>query len=136
MRTIISTKKILFVLLALTISQSAIAEWISIGEGANSTNYLDPNRIESYSGVYQSIWILTDYKTTQQSNNVKTPFRSTISRFAVDCSRREIRLISGFWYSENMGKGGRVDSTNSQTPFTSAPPNSTAEILVTVACKK
>ena len=129
-------KKILFALLALTISQSAIAEWVEIGGGANSTTYFDPNRIESYSGIYQSIWSLIDYKDTQQRKDIKAPWRSTMMRWNVNCSTKESRTISGFWYSENMGKGEIVDSESKTGSFSSSPPNSVAESLINLACAK
>jgi len=129
-------KKILFALLALTISQSAIAEWVEIGGGVNSTVYYDPNRIESYSRVYQSIWSLMDYKTTQQRQGMKAPFRSNVSRWTVDCSTKESRIISGFWYSENMGKGDLVESESTPGSFSSSPPNSPSETLINLACAK
>jgi len=129
-------KKILSFLLALTISQPAMAQWVQIKEGTNTTGYYDPNRIESYDGIYQSIWLLLDYKTTQQNKAIMKPYRSQTDRFIVDCSKKEIRIISGFWYSGNMGRGGVVDSSDAHTSFASAPPNSLKEILMDLACKK
>jgi len=129
-------KKILFVLLALTISHSAIAEWVELGGGANSTIYFDPNRIEPYARVYQSIWSMVDFKTVQQRKDIKAPYRSTISRWNVDCSTKESRTISRFWYSENMGKGELVDSESKIGSFSSAPPSSFQEDLINIACKK
>ena len=129
-------KKILFVLLALTISHSAIAEWVPYGDVSNFTAYYDPSRIESYNGIYQSVWSLMDYKTNQQSKDIKAPYRSSIRRCIVDCSTKESRTISAFWYSASMGKGKLVDSESKGGSFSSAPPNSFQDDLIILACKK
>jgi hypothetical protein len=129
-------KKILFVLLALVVSQSAMAEWVDIGEGASGKSYYDPKRIEPYFGGYQSIWGLHDYDITQERKDIKAPYRSEVFRWNVDCQRKEFRAIAGFWYSENMGKGKLVDSESKTGSSESAPPNSVAEALVNLACAK
>ena len=129
-------KKLLFVLLALTISQSAMAQWVELGGDPSVRGYYDPSRIEPYSGLYQSIWTLQDLATTQSTKDTKKPFRSIVLRWNVDCSKKEIRVIGGFFYSENMGKGELVDSSSRQGSFESAPPNSYQESLVNLACKK
>jgi len=129
-------KKILFVLLSLTISHSAIAEWVELGGSDDATSYYDPNRIESYSGGYQSIWALRDYKTTQRRKDIKAPFRSNVIRVIVDCTRKESKVISAFGYSQNMGRGELVDSDSVTGSFSSAPPNSVKEALIDLACRK
>jgi len=47
-----------------------------------------------------------------------------------------LRLISGFWYSNNMEKGTIFDSANSPTAFSSPPPDFVYEVLINLACKK
>jgi hypothetical protein len=129
-------KKFLFVLLALTICQPAMAQWVEIGGSSTSRIYYDPTRIEPYSVIYQSIWSLADYNAIQRHRGIDKPYRSAVNRNIVDCSRKEMRIISSFAYSENMGKGELAGSENRPASFTSAPPNSVSEVLIDLACKK
>jgi hypothetical protein len=129
-------KKILFVLFALMVSQPAMAQWVEMGGDSSARRYYDPSRIESYSGIYQSIWTLEDISTTQSPKGIKKPFRSIVFRWNVDCSTKEIRVIGAFFYSENMGKGELVDSSSRQRSFESSPPNSIGEKIANLACKK
>ena len=129
-------KKLLFVLFALMVSQPAMAQWVQMGEGSSSRQYYDPTRIESYSGIYQSIWGLNDYNAIQENRRVKKSYRSSVARWVVDCSRKEIKEIGAFWYSENMGKGELVDSNTRQGIFESAPPNSALDTIINLACRK
>jgi hypothetical protein len=129
-------KKILFVLIALMVSQPSRAEWVEMASAPSILAYYDPSKIESYDRKYKTIWMLVDFNTTQKDLIIKKPFRSNVARWVVDCSRKEARVIASFWYSENMGKGEMVESVNSPGQFSLAPPNSFQDRLTKLACKK
>jgi hypothetical protein len=130
-------KKILFVLFALMVNQPAMAQWVEFGGDLSVRAYYDPSRIESYAGVYKSTWVLTDYGTIQREQFSKAPFQSSVVRWIVDCSKKESKVIAGYWYSEKGGKGEIVHSESSdRISFESAPPNSYQDSLINLACAK
>jgi hypothetical protein len=130
-------KKLLFVLLALTISQSAMAQWVEIGGDSSVRLYYDPSQIYSYARVYKSTWVLTDYGTIQRKQFSKAPFQSLLVRWIIDCSKTESKITAGYWYSEKGGKGEIVHSESSDRgSFESAPPDSYQDRVINLVCKK
>ena len=130
-------KKILFILLALTISQPAMASWEKVGGGSYGQSYIDITRIEKYNYLYQSIWTLQDLNSVNQTASSKKPYRSVVSRLVVDCTKKQSTIIALYFYPEPMGKGEIVESAEfPPIRFESSPPNSVAESYHTLACLK
>ena len=130
-------KKILFVLLALTISHSAIAYWFDIGGAPGRRTYADPERIENYGSSTRSIYTLTDFVNVQNREYLQKPFQSQVSKWVVSCRRYELQVITTYFFSGPMGNGVLVgQSEDGPTPFQAPYPGSTLEAVVDLACTK
>ena len=95
-------KKLLFTLMLVVVSGSAVAEWIPVSENYIFSLYSDPTTI-SKSGNIVKMLRLTDFKTAQGSTG--TQYLSTKRQDEYDCVKKQRRIVYVTAYSENMGAG-------------------------------
>jgi len=113
---------------------TAHAEWKLNGYNDNLDSYIDYSRIQT-EGRYKSMWVLTDYKSTQTLQGKQ--YKSTIAKSVYDCQASKSQLVSGYDYSEQMGNGAVVNSANFQmkeSDWEYFPPNSIGDGLINIAC--
>lgn len=105
--------KKLMILMLLLGSTNTIAEW----------TYLDKNTSGGYktyvnlkslikNGNKVKMWRLNDFKSIQIFPDDNTKYLSSISRDEYDCVEETLRKLDFFWYSENMGHGQVVYSSD------------------------
>jgi hypothetical protein len=95
-------KKLLFSLILVVVSGSAMAEWIPVSKNFIFTLYSDPTSI-SKSGNMVKMLRLTDFKIAQGSTGTK--YLSTKRQDEYDCVKKQHRIIYVTAYSKNMEKG-------------------------------
>jgi hypothetical protein len=114
---------------------SAHGEWKFDFGYDNYDSYIDYSRIKT-EGRYKSMWDLEDLKSPKTGSSGKV-HKSSISKSLIDCQSSRIYLIAIYYYSEQMGKGGVVDSANYQikeSDWKYPPPNSLGEGFIKIAC--
>lgn len=124
-------KKLLFTLFAVFISNSAVAEWNYVGETEESTVFIDSATI-SKKGNMSKMWVMFDYKHGQGSQGFK--FLSRRDQFEFDCDEKLVRTLFVSVHSGNMGDGKSHIGDNPSLRWQPIPPETTAEVLRTLAC--
>jgi len=128
--------KLLTILMALTFSQSVLAEWTKVGESNKLYFYIDFSKIKK-ENQYISIWDLSDYKIPQTLNGKQ--FKSRIIKNVVDCNMSRNQTVAFYDYFEQMGKGEVVSSKSfsiRESDWDYPPPNSFRETAINIACER
>jgi len=116
--------RLLFLILALGIGESAYAEWVAVEKDYFNpelrTVYIDPDTI-SREGTLVTVWQLTDYKMMQGGVGFGSFMMSSHRFFSaktqkqVNCQNKRIRLLAYTEFLQHMGNGtasnGYVDPT-------------------------
>jgi hypothetical protein len=120
----LSMARLLSLILALVIGESASAEWVAVEKDYLNpelrTVYIDPDTI-SRDGTMVTVWQLTDYKMMQGGVGfgrfMMSPHRffSAKTQKQLDCEPKRIRLLEYIEFLHHMGTGpasrGYVDHT-------------------------
>ena len=123
--------RIILMLLLVTISRSAMAEWVRVDRGHDYTAYADIGTIRK-SGNKARMWILFDLDNAEMARNGKLR-RSMRMVFESDCQEGQIRHLNEIDNSGNMGIGEAVEShPNGNWIFYA--PGSINEALWKIAC--
>ena len=113
---------------------TAHAEW-KYFDGTNTFNsYIDYSRIKT-EGRYKSMWDLNDYESPQTFQGKQ--YKSSMTKRVVDCQASRYQYLAIFDYSEQMGNGEVVHSSNYQIAESSwrySPPNSIGDRFINIAC--
>jgi hypothetical protein len=119
-----------------TLSTSAVAEWIYVGENttAGVTVYADPATIRR-SGHIVRMWDLFDHKTEVVEGDNR--FLSQKGQQEYDCKEERTRPIYFISYAGNMANG-KVVYTNDASPAKWRPvsPGTLSEAIWKFACGK
>lgn len=131
-------RSVLALLLAV-VSNGAVADWVRVGnnETENLIIFANPDTIHR-TGNKVSMWNLLDFSAIQRSaGSTDFPginYLSVEAWHEYDCEKDQQRILSYYWYSENMGKGKLVFSDETAEDWYPIYPNSTKEILLKYAC--
>ena len=106
--------RVLVLILALVISESAYAEWVAVEKDyldpGLRTVYIAPDTI-SRDGTMVTVWQLTDHKMMQGGAGFgrfmmgSHRFFSTKTQKQLDCERKRIRLLTYIEFLDHMGTG-------------------------------
>ena len=133
----VAMAKLFLVLLLALACNSAMAEWVGIGRAKDGIGkfYANSSSVQRV-GSKVKLWALTDFSKTQKTPNGLKSYRSYKLRLEIDCKQSEIRNLGFIVYTENMGKGEIVLS--SERAFESEPiqKSSILEVMSEYACKK
>jgi len=113
---------------------TAHAEWKYFDSTNNYDSYIDYSRIKT-EGRYKSMWGLTDYNSPKTFEGKQ--YKSTIAKTVIDCQSSRSQIVAIFDYSEQMGNGKIVYSSNYQileSDWKYRPPNSIGDVLINIAC--
>lgn len=125
-------KSFLMMLLAVA-SNSAMAEWVSVGSNELTTIYVDQSTVKR-AGNMATMWHMTDFKTPQQDMGEK--YLSAKDQNEYDCKEMKSRRRASSQHSKNMGGGKVVYSDTYTSKWKPVPPDSGLEILWKFACLK
>ena len=127
-------RKIILVMLLAFVSNSAIAEWVEVGNIATSAIYADSSTI-SKDGNRVKMWTLDDFKTAKVWSG--KPFMSIKSQVEYDCKEKQTRLLFSSFFSGNISSGEPIVSSSNRHPeWSPALPGSINELMLEFACKK
>ena len=126
-------RKIILMILLAVVSNSAMAEWVSVANNENTTIYVDPATIQR-SGNMAKMWILTDFKTADK--DMGEAYLSMKDQNEYDCKEVKVRRRASSQHSKNMGGGKVVYSDSYTTRWKPVPPDSGIEIMWKFACLK
>jgi len=121
-------------LAVLTLSGTAVAEWVRVDESDIAVVYADPATIRSM-GSTARMWSLGDLKSPQEIRG--KPYLSQKILDEHDCKDRRYRALHLSQHSGQMGSG-TVVAVYSGDPgaWRPVPPGSTGEALWEFACRK
>ena len=115
---------------------TANAEWKLFGGSDTYDTYIDYSRIRT-EGRYKSTWSLSDYKSPNTFTGKQ--YKSMVFKVLIDCQSSRNHVVDVYFYSEQMGKGEIIYSTNNQikeSGWKSPPPNSIGDDLIKTVCKR
>jgi hypothetical protein len=128
-----TTKHVLLVLL-LTVSSGALAEWIPVATSLDYTAYVNPTTVRR-SGDMAKMWGMYDYKNAKAFG--KKQYLSTRSQIEYDCKEERLRNIFTTMSVGNLG-AGEVVYVSDGIPgnWTPISPGSVGATLWEIACGK
>jgi hypothetical protein len=132
----IEMKKLLNLIFLMMISTNAMAEWILLNSGDSYDTYADQKSARK-TGKIVKMFELMNYKSIQ--NDTDGAYLSDVIHHQYDCKNETHKLISVTHYSENMQQGksfGSIDFTKTSIEPSPIIPNTVAEELWKIACRK
>jgi hypothetical protein len=129
-------KRIYLAVLLLTATSLAWGEWdlVTSDEDDGSFFYVDTTTIRR-SGNVVKMWGLLSFKHKQIPKRGK-PYMSMMALGEYDCRNEHQRIAYLVSYSEVMGGGKVVSSTNPNAEWSPVVPNSNGTPLWEIACRK
>ena len=127
-------KKLLILLFSLLISFNSYGEWIYVTSDVDEVDYyyVDNESIIK-KGRYLYFWELDDYGASL----VKTAtVLSAKAYYEVNCQTKAYKILSDYYYSNQMGNGDLVHQSNvADTEWTYTAPGNIDEVLITFSCE-
>jgi hypothetical protein len=115
------------------ISTQAAAEWTLIQTNDDSNMYIDFDSIQK-SGDLVTVSTLNDYYVTQQKRELSSQWKELH-----DCKNKKFKALSINYYSENMGKGNIIETSNlieSETAWSNTVVYSIGELKTNIICSR
>lgn len=137
-------RKVFLMLLLATLNSSAMAEWVNAGTGTDGTNvYANPSTIRK-KGNKVKLWAMFDYKTPNTANTYPpSTYQSAKLQYEFDCEEEQYTTNAFYDYSENMGGGKVVFSSEMVVKMSvgvihwvPVMPDTLDNVLLNYACKK
>ena len=128
-------KKLLLTLILAVVSSSVLAEWVRVVTPLDErlTTYADPSTIRKSSSSVK-MWSMVDFKEAEEIKN-GIYVRSVKRQIEYDCKDEKKRLLLGELFSENMG-GGEIISTSEMGDWMPALQGTGNMKLWNIACGK
>lgn len=127
-------QKTILMMLLVVWSNNSIAEWVKVASSERGTYYINPSSIRS-KGNKIKMWRLTDLNEAKRDANGNI-YISYLEQNEYNCKEEQFRPISFQNYSEHMAEGKMVYFNSDGAMWQPIPPDSVAEILLKIACKK
>jgi hypothetical protein len=96
-------KRFLLFLIAIILNGNALAGWMPIAENSRSIAYAD-TAIQR-AGDMIHIWVMYDYKSTQESPISGRRYLSEKDQYEIDCKQERYRSLFATWHANQMGDG-------------------------------
>ena len=125
-------KKLLFFFL-FTISSLANAQWTPITDIDDTKFFIDLTSIQQI-GQYKRGWLKTEF-TSNSEMTLKHKIRSSRTLAEFDCREKKVRNLSLTTFTQ-PNLSGNSTSINKVTDWSFIAPNTNAELLLEVVCKK
>ena len=126
-------KKIISLMILININPLMSANWDLVSFNDETDNFIDTDSIKN-SGGYIYYWRLADYKVLREYSDSRV-YKSTMIYYKGDCNVFRELPLSGYIYSEYMGKGEILHSLDFEEKWQYPPPDSISEIALEVVCK-
>ena len=116
-------------------SQSVSAAWVDIGSGTSTTSFfIDPDTLQK-NGNFVRVWTKHEYSSPRQ-NAANATFQSESFYTEFDCKEKKYRALSSNTYAESQLRGGIISSKTTPNPWTFVPPDTIANVMLNIVCKK
>lgn len=124
---------ILLVVLFLSLNVNA-TEWMELETLENEIMYVDFDslRTSKRSGIVRA-WLMLDYP--EAKGKPPTKFHSIKVLVEISCKREKIRTIYGVSYSENMGKGNPILTSDGREKWSPVIPEANIVTIYKTLCK-
>jgi hypothetical protein len=113
-------------------TQSALAEWVKLGELDDATLYTDITKFYK-NGNVRRVWFLEDLKAQHEGR--KVGIRSIVYSEEYDCKARTYRKLSVDAFSVHMADSKESLSLNKTHPLISIEPDTKLNSLLEVFCR-
>lgn len=124
------------ILLAVLLLSSNVnaTEWMELQTLENEIMYFDFDslRTSKRSGIVRA-WLMLDYP--EAKGEPPTKFHSIKLLVEISCKREKIRTIYGISYSENMGIGNPIFTSNEKEEWSSVIPEANSTTIFRTLCK-
>ncbi len=127
-------KTALLPILLLSLSASASAAWIKIGENDRLVSYYEPAKATGTGTL--TVWVMYDYRAEQASQRSGRRYFSQKGQQEVDCSGQRSRTVFFTWHAAQMGEGMVVYTGLKPLPWEPNSPGSIARALASVVCNQ
>lgn len=128
-----NNKKIVFILLSVLISSSALAEWTWVGGGGDGSDiYMDLESVRR-DGEKVKLWTMQNFKPS--SGKIKPKYLSNKSYWEFDCKQELARIPGITIYSGKKGSGSIVESDyNVNKAWLPVPPGTIGQMIFDAGC--
>ena len=129
-------KKILLAVALTLFSTCAMAKWTTVGKSEGATGftvYADKSSAKK-TGNLSQMWALFDFNSKRTTKQFK--YLSYKQRVEYDCGGKKDRILEYSLHSKHMGQGGAIYKYSKPSPWQAVAPDSVAEDLFEIACKK
>ena len=135
-----SLKQFLMIVVLISSSTCAYADWEKINSVAKNTNlFIDKSTAEISGPNWIKLWHIVDYASVQYYEG--KPFQSIKATFEYDCNNLRFRELIRILHAESMGNGmtvywthGLWSMTNDPSTWIQPAENSIEASLVTAVC--
>ena len=94
---------------------AAMADWVKVGESPEAVSFVDPSAVIK-KGNTRKVWVLQNLKKPLKGNEMSQRF---LREF--DCTGGQNRILSYQGYSEAMGNGKVVQSSDDASDWFGVP---------------
>lgn len=117
------------------VSQSVSAAWVDIGYGTSTSSFFIDFDTLQKNGNFVRVWTKQEYKSPRQTAS-NAIFQSESFYTEFDCKEKKFRALSSNTYAESELKGGLVASKTTPNPWNFVPPDTIANVMLNIVCKK
>ncbi len=126
--------RVIFLMLLAVVSNSAMAEWVNLGNNDTFTAYADAETIRR-TGDNVAMTILFNYNATYQVEDGK-PVKSIKVKKEYDCKTKRYRQLTLVAFSELMGVGRAIYDDSDARPWIRIKSNTLEEMVFNYFCGK
>ena len=125
--------KLLTILLLVSISTTAMAEWTMVQTGDAGNMYIDFDTLQR-SGDLVTVLTLNDYSEPQQKEELSAQFKELH-----DCRNKKFKALSINYYSSPLAQGNTIATVSlneQETPWSDVVQYSIGELKANIICSK
>lgn len=125
--------KLLTILLLVSISTTAMAEWTMVQTGDAGSMYIDFDTLQR-SGDLVTVLTLNDYSEPQQKEELSAQFKELH-----DCRNKKFKALSINYYSSPLAQGNTIATVSmneQETPWSDVVQYSIGELKANIICSK
>lgn len=120
-------------LVLVSASQSACAEWTSVGRFDRGEFFIDRSSIE-IKGDQREVWSVMNYRNPEMDPNGHI-FRSTRSLLQIQCKARLARAVHMSFFSGSMLGGKQISKMGSLPEWDPVPPGTPMREILDLVCR-
>lgn len=124
------------ILACLFVVQTVQAAWVDIGLSSGTTNFfVDFDTLQRTNNIIR-VWTKHEYKSPRLTAVPNQTYLSESFYTEFDCKERKFRALSSNTYAESQLRGEIIASNSTPNPWNFAPPDTIANSMLTIVCRK